>query len=166
MPLQRTHRALAVLTAGLGIAAAFLFLHRRVAPAVVAAAAFAVLYVWVVWAARQRRPGEPAAASPDAPRPATAPPDGHIRFTLLVEGLEADRLAQVWSDLCRPDRPPSEDLRQLFRTFTVAEGPRFRFRGGDPTATAALLASVLGAAAGAPVRTRLEPAAERTPLWS
>jgi hypothetical protein len=54
----------------------------------------------------------------------------------------------------------------LFRTFTVVEGRRFRFRAGDPAATAALLRDVLGSAAGAPVRTALEPAAERTPPWS
>jgi hypothetical protein len=72
----------------------------------------------------------------------------------------------VWSDLCRPDRPATEEFRLLFRNFTVVEGRRFRFLKGDPTATAALLTSVLGAAAGVPVRTRLEPAAERTPPWS
>jgi hypothetical protein len=72
----------------------------------------------------------------------------------------------VWSDLCRPDRPAPEELRHLFCNFTVVEGRRFRFRNGDPTATAALLTGVLGAAAGVPVRTSLEPAAERTPPWS
>lgn len=166
MPLQPAHRALAVLTAGVGISAALLFLNGRVMPGVVAAAIFAGLFGWAAWAAKQRRPEGPVVAPVGEPRPATAPPDGHIRFTLLVEGLEPDRIAQVWADLCRPDREPTEELRLLFRNFTVAEGPRFRFRDGDPTATAALLAGVLGAAAGVPVRTRLEPAAERTPLWS
>jgi hypothetical protein len=72
----------------------------------------------------------------------------------------------VWADLCRPDRPPTGEWSRLYDTFTVLEGRRFRFRTGDPTATAALLRQVLEAAAGVPVRTTLEPAAERTPLGS
>jgi hypothetical protein len=54
----------------------------------------------------------------------------------------------------------------LFRDFTLVEGRRFRFLKGDPQATAQLLSTVLGTAAGIPVRTVLEPAAERTPPWS
>src|SRR5687768_9587779 len=33
-----------------------------------------------------------------APKPATSPPDGHIRFTIVVEGIESSRLAELWTD--------------------------------------------------------------------
>ena len=95
-----------------------------------------------------------------------APPDGHIRFTVVVDQLEPNRIANLWSDLCRPDRNSSDEFRRLFQNFTVLEGNRFRFRQGDPKATAALLADVLSQASGVQVRTSLEPAAERTPIWS
>ena len=100
------------------------------------------------------------------PKPAIAPPDGHVRFTLVVEGLTPARVAEVWSDLCRPDREATEAFRLLFRDFTVVDGIRFRFQKGDPNATAALLTDVLSNASGISVRTCLEPAAERTPPWS
>jgi hypothetical protein len=158
--------AFAVLTAGLGVATAVLFAKGLVAPAVLGSALVACLLAWGARAARARRPGDPTASPSGVPKAASVPPDGHIRFKLVVEGLEPDRVAEVWSDLCRPDRPATEELRLLFQNFTVVEGRRFRFLKGDPTATAALLKSVLGAAAGVSVRTRLEPAAERTPPWS
>lgn len=163
---QRAHRALAVLTAGAGVLTAALFVNGFVVPGLLGSAAVAGVVGWAAVAAKRRRPGGPAAAPAGAPRPASAPPDGHIRFTLVVEGLAPDRVAAVWDDLCRPGRPASEDLRLLFRTFTLTEGRRFRFLKGDPTATAAVLTRVLGTAAGVPVRTSLEPAAERTPLWN
>jgi len=158
--------AFVLVTAGLCVGTAALFAKGRVIPGALGAVATAGLLVCGARAARGRRPTNPAAILSDGPRPASAPPDGHVRFTLVVEGLEPDRIAQVWSDLCRPDRSPPEGLRLLFQDFTVVEGQRFRFRRGDPAKAAALLTSVLGAAAGVPVRTSLEPAAERTPLWS
>jgi hypothetical protein len=160
------HLAYVLLVAGTGVCTATLFAKGLVVPGVLGSAALVCLIWWGPRGARTRRPGDPAAAPAGDPRPASAPPDGHIRFTLVVEGLEPDRIAELWSDLCRPDRPATEEVRLLFRNFTVVEGRRFRFRKGDPTATARLLAGVLEAAAGVPVRTSLEPAAERTPLWS
>ena len=165
MHSRRAHRALTLLIVVAAVSTALLFAGGHVGPVVAGAALLVVLAAWGAWAAG-RRPKDPATSPFAAPRPATAPPDGHVRFTLVVDGLEPDRIAEVWADLCRPDREPSEELRLLFRTFTVVEGRRFRFRKGDPTATAALLTGVLGAAAGVPVRTSLEPAAERTPPWS
>jgi hypothetical protein len=158
--------AFVLLTAGLGVGSAALFANGRVIPGVLGAMATAGLVACGAWAARGSRPTDPSAIPTDGPRPASAPPDGHVRFTLVVQGLEPDRIAEVWSDLCRPEHSPPEGLRLLFQNFTVVEGQRFRFRRGDPAEAAALLASVLGAAAGVSVRTSLEPAAERTPLWS
>lgn len=157
---------LALLLAGLGISTVLLFAQGRVAAGALGSAIVVGLVGLRAWAANRRRPSDPSASPFGAPKPANAPPDGHIRFTLVVQGLEPDRIAAVWSDLCRPDREPSEELSLLFRNFTVVEGRRFRFLMGDLTATAALLTSVLGSAAGVPVRTSLEPAAERPPPWS
>src|SRR6476620_10280849 len=151
--------ALVLLTASLGVGTVTLFAKGRVAAGVLGAAVTAGLVGWGAMVARGRQPTDPAARPSGGPRPASAPPDGHIRFTLVVEGLEPDRIAELWSDLCRPDRPATEDVRLLFRNVTVVEGRRFRFRKGDPTATARSLAGVLEAAAGVPVRTSLEPAA-------
>jgi hypothetical protein len=165
MSARLLHLAFVLLTGAVGALTAILFARGLVAPGVLGCAALAGLVGWGARAARRRRPSEPGAPAAGGPRPASVPPDGHIRFTLVVEGLDPDRVAALWSDLCRPGRPASEDLRLLFRNFTVVEGRRFRFLRGDPAATAALLASVLGEAAGVPVRTSLEPAAERTPPW-
>src|SRR4051794_28718831 len=166
MLLRLVHLALAILIAGIGVATVVLLANGFVAASLLGCVTVAGLVGWAARAARKRRPGDPTAIPAGAPRPASVPPDGHIRFTLVVEGLDPDRVAAVWADLCRPDRPATEELRRLFRNFTVTEGRRFRFLKGDPAATAALLTSVLGAAAGVPVRTSLEPAAERTPPWS
>ncbi|HVK13153.1 MAG TPA: hypothetical protein VM597_30650 [Gemmataceae bacterium] len=158
------HIVLAVLLLIAGVVTTVLFASGLFVPGVLGViASVGLLGAWVNDA---RRPSDWPSSPGAATRPASAPPDGHLRFTLVVEGLEPDRIAGVWTDLCRPDRPPAEDVRQLFQNFTVVEGRRFRFRDGDPTATAALLTHVLGTAAGVPVRTTLEPAAERTPPWS
>ena len=130
MHFRPVHMAFTILIAGLGVTTAVLLAKGVVAPAVLGSALVACLLAWGARAARARRPGDPTASPSGVPKAANVPPDGHIRFTLVVEGR------------------------------------RFRFLKGDPTATAALLKSVLGAAAGVPVRTRLEPAAERTPPWS
>jgi hypothetical protein len=162
--LART--AFVVLIAGIGVSTVVLFVQGLVALAVLCTVVIACLVGWRTWVARPWPANNPAMLQLGTPKPASAPPDGHIRFTLVVEGLEPERIAEVWSDLCRPERTPTEELRLLFLNFTVVEGRRFRFRRGDPTATAALLASVLGTDTGVAVRTHLEPAAERTPPWS
>lgn len=164
MQLRRVHAAFAVLIAGVGLSTAILFIKGLVALGVLGSAITAGLIGGSARAAR--RSSDPAASPPGTPRSANVPPDGHLRFTLVVEGLDPERLAEVWSDLCRPDREPPEELRLLFQNFTVVEGRRFRFLKGDPTATAALLKGVLEGAAKVPLRISLEPAAERTPPWS
>jgi hypothetical protein len=160
------HVAFTVLTVGVGVLTVILFRQGLVLPGLVGVATVAGLAVWGATVAGWRRPHDPAEPVSGTFRPAIAPPDGHIRFTIVVEGLEPEHIATVWSDLCRPDRPATDEFRLLFRNFTVVEGRRFRFRDGDPAATAALLTSVVGAAAGIPIRTHLEPAAERTPPWN
>ena len=38
------------------------------------------------------------------PRPAHVPPDGHRRFTVVVEGADDDKLINTWSELCQVGR--------------------------------------------------------------
>lgn len=156
----------ALVLAAIGVPTAVLFANGHTAAGMLGLAGIVGVLAWAARAGEKQRKKDATALQLDAPRPASAPPDGHIRFTLVVEGLAPERIAEVWAVMCRPDRVHSEDFRLLFRNFTVTEGRRFRFRSGDPNATAELLTKVLTAASGVPVRTSLEPAAERTPLWS
>ncbi len=67
------------------------------------------------------------------PKTATVPRDGGERFTVVVEGVAADKLAHVWSDLCQPSgRPVTADFIAVYPHMTTFQGNRFRFRGGDP----------------------------------
>ncbi len=166
MQSRRVRIVFAVLLVGIGISTAVLFANGYVAAGLLGLVGIVGLIVWAARAGEMRRAIDANGPSLDAPRAASAPPDGHIRFTLVVEGPAPERIAEVWADMCRPDRVPTEEFRKLFRNFTVIEGRRFRFRSGDPNVTAELLINVLTAASGVPVRTCLEPAAERTPLWS
>src|SRR5262245_8103614 len=119
------HILLAVLLLIAGVLTTVLFAGGLFVPGVLGViTSVGLLGAWVNDA---RRPEDWPVAPTGATRPAIAPPDGHMRFTLVVEGLEPDRIAGVWADLCRPDRPPTDDVRQLFRNFTVVDGQRFRF---------------------------------------
>jgi hypothetical protein len=67
------------------------------------------------------------------PRPATVPPDGHHRFTVVVEGAKNGDLIQTWSELCQTGpQPPTPEFRTVYPYLTTVKGNRFRFRGGDP----------------------------------
>src|SRR6266446_5800582 len=172
MSSQQQRYAFGLLTAGLAIVSAF-FLVRGMKEdsfsldvGLLACAMLIGVVGWWLIIATKGTPRDAEAMPLGEPKPASAPPDGHIRFTVVVESLEPARVAELWSDLCRPNREVTEPFRLLYRNFTVLDGNRFRFMKGDPQATASLLADVLSAASGTSVRTSLEPAAERTPLWS
>src|SRR5262249_35838723 len=67
------------------------------------------------------------------PRPANVPPDGHERFTVVVEGAKNGDLMQTWSELCQTGpQPPTSEFRTVYPYLTTVQGNRFRFRGGDP----------------------------------
>jgi ammonium transporter len=67
------------------------------------------------------------------PRAASVPPDGQHRFTVVVEGVDRDRLIEAWSALCQTGaRPPSPEFLAVYPYVTTVQGNRFRFRGGDP----------------------------------
>ena len=67
------------------------------------------------------------------PRPAILPPDGHKRFTVVVEGVENNKLIDTWSELCQAGTaPPTPDFRNVYPYMTTVRKNRFQFRGGDP----------------------------------
>jgi ammonium transporter len=69
------------------------------------------------------------------PRPATVPPNGEKRFSVVVEGVPQGDLIHLWSDLCQPGKePPTADFKTVYPFLTTVQGNRFRFRGGDPAA--------------------------------
>jgi ammonium transporter len=96
---------------------------------------------------------------PQEPRPATVPPDGHKRFTVVIEGATNGDLIHAWSDLCQIGaKPPTEEFKAVYPYLTTVQGNRFRFRGGDPTAMRdslqRLFRNYLGG--GAPIRAHVE----------
>jgi ammonium transporter len=69
---------------------------------------------------------------PPEPRPATVPPDGHGRYTVVVEGPAHAELMRAWSQLCQTSAaPPAPEFRAVYPFVTTVQGNRFRFRGGD-----------------------------------
>jgi hypothetical protein len=74
--------------------------------------------------------GEAAAEPVAEPRAANVPPDGKLRFTLVVDGPTNGDLVRAWADLCQ--REPTQDFRAVYPYLTTVQGNRFRFRGGDP----------------------------------
>jgi ammonium transporter len=75
----------------------------------------------------------PVAAGYAEPKPATVPPNGQRRFTVVVEGPKNGDLIHAWSTLCQPgEKPPSAEFKAVYPYLTTVQGNRFRFRGGDP----------------------------------
>jgi ammonium transporter len=79
-------------------------------------------------------PVEEMLAGPEyEPRPASVPPEGKRRFTVVVEGAKNGDLLHAWSELCQPGKgPPPADFAAVYPFLTTVQGNRFRFRGGDP----------------------------------
>ncbi|HLJ96291.1 MAG TPA: ammonium transporter, partial [Gemmataceae bacterium] len=71
---------------------------------------------------------------PHEPRAAVVPPNGHRRFTIVVEGVDPAELIRAWSKLCQAgSKPPTSEFRAVYPFVTTVQGNRFRFRGGDST---------------------------------
>jgi ammonium transporter, Amt family len=78
-------------------------------------------------------PVEELPAAEYEPRPASVPPEGKRRFTVVVEGARNGDLVHAWSKLCQPGQaPPPADFAAVYPYVTTVQGNRFRFRGGDP----------------------------------
>jgi ammonium transporter len=68
---------------------------------------------------------------PPEPRAASVPPDGHGRFTIVVEGPAQPELMHAWSEMCQTGKPAPAAFRVVYPYVTTVQGNRFRFRGGD-----------------------------------
>lgn len=91
------------------------------------------------------------------PKAAALPKDGKKRFSVVVEGLPADKIATIWGDLCQPAKKPSPDFLAVYPKMTLLSGNRFKFIDGNPEQVSAHLAKVLQAGAnGGAVKTFVE----------
>ena len=93
------------------------------------------------------------------PRPASVPPNGEKRFTVVVDGVNNGDLIHVWSDLCQTGaQPPSPDFTAVYPYMTTVQGNRFRFRGGDPNVIRESMQRLFRGHFGgsAPIKTRVE----------
>jgi hypothetical protein len=95
---------------------------------------------------------------PTEPRPATAPPNGEGRFTVIIEGSNLHELMHAWSDLCQTGpQPVPAELRVVYPFVTTVQGNRFHFRGGDPAIMSASLSRLFeGRLHGQKIQARVE----------
>jgi hypothetical protein len=94
---------------------------------------------------------------PQEPRPASVPPDGYKRFTVVVEGISNGDLIHAWSDLCQTGVAHPQEFLAVYPNVTTVQGNRFRFRGGNPDAMRLNLERLFQERlAGAPIRARVE----------
>jgi Amt family ammonium transporter len=73
------------------------------------------------------------AAGPTEPRAATTPRDGKKRYSVVIEGVDGQKLIDAWSGLCHAKATPSNEFKQVYPYFSTVSGNKFRFTGGDPT---------------------------------
>lgn len=91
------------------------------------------------------------------PRHADMPPNGHKRFSVIVEGAASDKLIEAWSSLCQPNStPPSAEFQTVYPHLTTVQGNRFRFRSGNQTTMRDNLQRLLQARIKAPLQTHVE----------
>jgi ammonium transporter len=90
------------------------------------------------------------------PRPASVPPDGQGRFTVVVDGAKNGELIHAWSELCRAGTQPPAEFRAVYPYVTTVQGNRFRFRGGDPAELRSSLERLFQDRLHTPVRAHVE----------
>jgi ammonium transporter len=96
-------------------------------------------------------------AAAHEPRAALVPPNGQKRFTVVVEGTDADELKKTWSELCGAGSAPAPaEFRAVYPYMTTMQGNRFRFRGGDPKVLSENLRHLLQHRLGGPVIVHVE----------
>ncbi len=99
---------------------------------------------------------EVAETSPPTPRPALAPPNGHGRFTVVVDGPTHGELMKAWTSLCQAGGSPPPEFRAVYPHMTTVQGNRFRFRGGDRSQMRTHLQRLFQDSLGAAVHTHVE----------
>ncbi|HMF14997.1 MAG TPA: ammonium transporter [Gemmataceae bacterium] len=92
------------------------------------------------------------------PRPASVPPDGQKRFTVVLDGADQERLIQAWSALCQAGpKPPAPEFLTVYPYVTTVQGNRFRFRGGNPETMRDNLLRLFRNTLGQPLQAHLDP---------
>lgn len=102
--------------------------------------------------------GPEAALAPTGsePRAATMPPNGDKRFAVVLDGVPASQLMNVWSELCQFGQTPSPDFKEVYPYMTTVTGNRFLFRGGDADKIRRAMESLFRDQLGKPVEAHLE----------
>jgi ammonium transporter, Amt family len=90
------------------------------------------------------------------PRPASVPPDGQGRFTVVIDGAKNGELIHAWSELCQAGTQPPAEFRAVYPYLTTVQGNRFRFRGGDPAELRSSLERLFQDRLHTPVRAHVE----------
>ena len=86
-------------------------------------------------AGKVKTDGAPISPITGEPRPASAPPNGQRRFSVVIEGVGSDELIRAWASLCQASAaPPAPEFKAVYPFVTTVQGNRFRFRGGDASA--------------------------------
>jgi ammonium transporter len=94
---------------------------------------------------------------PQEPKPASTPPDGYKRFSVVVEGISNGDLIHAWSDLCQAGVSHPPEFLAVYPNMTTVQGNRFQFRSGNPdTMRESLERLFRERLAGAPIRARVE----------
>jgi ammonium transporter, Amt family len=66
------------------------------------------------------------------PKAASIPPVLGGRFTITIDGIDADTMIDHWRSLCQDNGTPvSPEFRSIYSRVTTIRGTQFRFRGGD-----------------------------------
>lgn len=75
------------------------------------------------------------------PKPASVPPAGANRYSVVLDGTQNRELMLVWSDLCQVSNgPPISEFAAVYPHVTTVQGNKFRFSGGDPSSVSQNLA--------------------------
>jgi ammonium transporter len=90
------------------------------------------------------------------PRPATVPPDGEGRYTVIVDGPPQGELMRAWSEMCQAGKTPAPEFRAVYPYVTTVSGNRFRFRGGDRVTMRGHLLRLFADSLGTTVQTHIE----------
>jgi ammonium transporter, Amt family len=66
------------------------------------------------------------------PKAASIPPVLGGRFTVTIDGMDADSMIDHWRSLCQDNGTPiTPEFRSIYSRVTTIRGTQFRFRGGD-----------------------------------
>ena len=66
------------------------------------------------------------------PKAASVPPVTGGRFSVAVDGIDGQSLAEHWRTLCKANgKPPGESFKEIYQYVTTVRGNNFRFRGGN-----------------------------------